>query len=247
MDRSQIRTEVRDILGEDSADFWKDAELNRYITEALYRFAAEERWPWYVTEFTGQLDAGDPDLELTVDVAAARHMNLVCNLQNETRTWQPQRVSAAEGFALRSQYSGSTSSYPGWYYVTAVQTDMTDDEFVYVARFIPTPTDIIDVEGQYYRTPAALDGDADVPELPTRYHKALVHHAAATAWLKELNGGAKAQEQMVMYANVLGQAREQEMQAEPDDTPLVAGGDYSTFTYNAGPAWTVRVAETLGP
>ena len=245
MDRSDIRTEVRYILGELSADFWADAELNSYIQEALYRFAAEERWPWYMTEFTGSLAADDPTMDLTTEVAAARHINLSLTKVGDTRMYQPTRVDPSEGFKLRSMYPG-TGSYPAYWYITAVLTDQADDEFVYRARFIPTPVGDMDVDAQYYRAPALLEGDSDIPELPTQYHKALVHYAAGTAWLKELNGGAKAEEQFQMYAGVVSQARDEWMM-QADDDPIVIGADEPQYKSAGFDPLAVRIAETLGP
>jgi hypothetical protein len=41
------------------------------------------------------------------------------------------------------------------------------------------------------------------------------------------------------------------VQAEPDDTPLVAGGEEPTYSMGGGPGaeyfWTYRISETLGP
>lgn len=247
MNRGDMRTQVRDIIGEDSEDFWKNAELNRYLQEALYAFAREARWPFYITEFTGMLSAGDPDLELTAGVAASRHLNITLQKSGQTRTYQPVRVSGNEGFQIRSQYSTQASySYPGWFYVTTVMDD--DGVPTYVARFVPTPISDMDVEGQYYRSPAIMDADTDIPDLPVEYHKALVHHAGMTAWLKELNGGGKANEQSQLYTAVVDKAL-REWQTEPDDAPLIMGGEEPQNPMHAPEVdpWLWRIPETLGP
>lgn len=248
MDLSDIRTEVRDIIGETTADFWTDAELNRYINDALRRFSEEERWTWLLTEGAGIIVASDPDFELTEGVALARHLNFMLTKTGDTRSYMAKRVSAAEGFRLRSMYSTvTTASYPTWFYTTSVADDDAGGDFVYVAKFIPTPTTDIDVEFQYYRQPPELSGNTNVPDLPVQYHKGLVHYAASLAWLKELNGGPKAQEQLGLYSNVLEQARTEERVA-PDDTPLIMGGGEPQY----GPVTTdeairARIPDTLGP
>lgn len=249
MNRGDARTEIRDILGEDTADFWKDAEINRYLRKALQAFAREERWPFYMTEFTGTLLAGDSDMELTEGIADSRHLNFTLNKTTETRSYQPKRISGSEGFALRSTYATSaTLSYPGWYYITQVISGTDDSSPIYVARFIPTPVSEMDVEGQYYRQPVEMTADADVLDLPVEYHDAPVHYAAMLAWLKELNGGGKAGEQSQLYANIVEKARA-DYRSEPDDTPLIMGGEEPTTAMH-GPErdyYLSRIPETLGP
>jgi len=239
MNLGDMRTQVRDIVGELVADFWTDAELNRYLTEANHRFHNEERWPWLVSEGTGQLLAADPDFDLTEGIAFSRHLNFQLTIPgtNSVQTYMPKRVSATKGFELRSLYSTAPNAlYPEWFYVTSVSDPGDDGTYIYVARFVPTPTSNVDLDFQYYRSQNDLDADNAVPDLPIEYHKALVHHAAGTAWLKELNMAAKAGEQFALYSAVLDQARA-EWQTEPDDTMLVMGGEE--------PQWA-RVHSALG-
>jgi hypothetical protein len=223
MDLSTMRTEVRDIIGEETADFWSDAELNRYLNESLRRFSGENRWSWLLTEGTGTLYANDPEFILTDGVAEYRHLHFMLTRSGDTRPYLPERVSPARGFQLRTRYY-TAQAYPKWFYVTSVEDSDNDGSFWTTVRFIPTPTGDVDITFQYYRTPATLDGDTDVPDVPAQYHKALVHHAAGTAWLKELNGGGKAQEQFQMYEAVVREAVDDE-ETQSDDTIFIVGGD----------------------
>jgi hypothetical protein len=252
MDLADIRLEVRDILGEDSADFWKDAELNRYINEALRRFTGANRWSWLLTEGTAQLDAEDPDLLLTDGVADYHHLHMMLTRNGDTRPYLPERVSPARGFQLRTAFYTS-QSYPRWWYVTGVADDDGDGEFQTTVKFIPTPTGVIDVEFQYYRNPATLDGDADVPDIPEDFHKALVHYAAGTAWLKELTGTMKAKEQFDLYTAMVAEAVDDE-ESQSDDDILVVGGEQDvgarqrfTGPMSAQDYVLQRIAPTLGP
>lgn len=246
MNRGTIRTEVRDILGEDVADFWKDAELNRYINDAHFRVLNEERWPWLITEGSGSLAAGVDTLELEEGVAASRHVNFALIKDGDSRMYLPKRVAGPKGFDLRTMYNtGTTQSYPEWFYLTSVADGSADGSFTSVVRFVPVPTSDMDVEYQYTRTPDDFTADADVPDMPREYHKALIHYAAGTAWLKELNGGGKAGEQYEMYAGVVAQMRDEHL-AQADDDVLVMGRDepqYELGRVYGGP----RTAETLGP
>jgi hypothetical protein len=232
MDLEDIRTEVRDIIGEETADFWSDAELNRYINEALRRLVGENRWSWLLTE----------------GVADYRHLNFLLTRSGDTRPYLPKRVTPARGFRLR-QTMYTSQAYPAFFYVASVTDDTGDHQTT--VRFVPTPTGTVDVEFQYYRVPATLDGDEDVPDVPVQYHKAIVHYAAGTAWLKELNGGAKAQEQYNLYDSIIAQARDDEESAS-DDEVLTWGGASETELGTSGPVdahdYTLRrITETLGP
>lgn len=248
MNRSDIRTEVRDIIGELTADFWTDAELNRYINEALRRFAGENRWSWLLTEGTGALTAGDPEMYLTAGVADYRHLHMMLTKDGDTRPYLPKRVTPARGYQLR-QVHYTASAYPLYWYVVGMSSPDTDGEYVTTVRFIPEPTNDVDVDFQYYRVPADLDGDSDVPDVPTAYHKALVHFAAGTAWLKELNGGPKATEQFSLYDAVVTEALGDE-EGSPDDDFIVVGGNNETLTkpyFSAQDYALRRIAPTLGP
>lgn len=246
MDLSTMLTEVRDILGEETADFWSDAELTRYLNEGQARFTNDTRWNWLITEGTGQLDADDPELMLVEGVDPNRHMNIKLQKESDStsRAYLPVKVAPAKGFELSTLYT-QTSSYPEWFYITRIYSDLEDGSYQTVVKFVPTPNALMDVTYQYFRTPADLSGANDVPDLPLPYHKALVHYAAGTAWLKELNGGKKAQEQFDLYAVVRDQAAQEQAAQSPDDF-LVAGKNEPQLPQGRRDIMS-RIPETLGP
>jgi hypothetical protein len=246
MNLGVMRTEVRDIIGEETADFWTDAELNRYLNEAQHRFLQEERWPWLVSEATGSVDNADGELTLTEGVAFNRQLNITLTKDGDTRSYQPKRVTPVEGFRLKSQYSTSTTtSYPSWFYVTSAADDDDDGGYIYVVKLVPSPTTDMDVDYQYIRATVSMDADNAVADLPLEYHKALVHYAAGTAWLKELNGEQKASEQFGMYGSIVTQARD-EWLTESADNPVVMGGEAIDSYVGRGIAYPY-IPETLGP
>lgn len=248
MNLGQMRTEVRDIIGEEEEDFWSDLELNRYLNEAHYRFLSEERWPWLLTEGTAQLaSADDGELELTEGVAATRHINITLAGSGATRLYQPRRVTPAEGFMLKNRYAlNTTAAYPEYFYITSVSSPADDGSFVYIIRFIPAPSADMDVSYQYFRAGAEMDADNIVPHLPVEFHKALIHYAAGTAWLKELNGENKAGEQFQMYAGVVEECRGEWLVATEDD-PTVMGADPIARSW--GEPWLrdMELDQPLGP
>src|ERR1051326_7365801 len=98
--------EVRARIQELTADFWTANEVNRAINEGVTRFAQEEKWPYLYTSKTGvTLTSGTATLDLEPDVNFERHFDLLMTLTGDTRLRRPQRVSPAEGTALRLRFT----------------------------------------------------------------------------------------------------------------------------------------------
>jgi hypothetical protein len=62
-----------------------------------------------------------------------------------------------------------------------------------------------------------LNADEDEPDIPEQYQDAVISWATGMLWLKELNGGGKAQEQFTLYREVLDQARLDQKQLSIDE------------------------------
>lgn len=60
----------------------------------------------------------------------------------------------------------------------------------------PSPGDIYTVSGEYYRGPQVLALDADIPEMPTQFHKLIVWYAIENYGYKEAAGEVLARAQM---------------------------------------------------
>lgn len=249
MDRLAIRTEVRDIIGELVADFWTDAELNRYITEAQFRFLGEANWPWLITGSTAAVVAATATVPLAESIEPQNIVAMRLTKAGDTRTYLPKRVTPQKGFDLLTMYSTTTkTSYPLWYFISAVADADADNLYIYTLTLIPTPVGAMTLTFLYLRDGTILALDTDEPDLPVEFHKALVHWAAGTAWLKELNGGPKAQEQFELYRAVVEHAQ-REFFSDPDDTPVVMGKDEPQFSlrHPVPDPWLLRIPETLGP
>lgn len=251
MDLSVARTQVRYILGETTADFWTDAELNLYLLEAMHRFLGESNWPWLITAGTNvTFTGGTATAALAESVEAANIIAISLEKTGESRRYIPRRVSPVKGFQLQTDYSTTTTnSYPMWWYVSASADSDNDNLYVQTITLIPTPTAGMTLRFLYLRDPAAaFTSDTDEPDLPVEYHKALVHYAAGTAWLKELNGGAKAQEQFDLYSTIVDAAKREYM-GQVETMPLIMGGDEPQYSsrYRPQDPWMLRIPETLGP
>ncbi len=204
MDLADIRTDVRERIGEDTADFFTDAEVDRAINLALTTFTAEEPWPWLFTEHATTISEGEDTLELPDNVSWHRLFNLTVFGGSLYRGQLVERVEPQEGFRLRHEYAGVPRT-PSYYYLTSATTD--EASTVYVARFIPVPDEDYDLEAQYLRVPDPLEAADDVPDLPAEFHPALPAYASAHLFLKEMEISQKAQEQYQVYFTVLAQAK----------------------------------------
>jgi len=69
---TEMVVDVRERIGEDSADFFTDAEVIRALNLGVTTFTAEEAWPWLYTEFSLTLGEGQTELELPSNVSIHR-------------------------------------------------------------------------------------------------------------------------------------------------------------------------------
>lgn len=233
MDLTDLRLEVRERVGELSADFFTDSEVDRAINEAVRRFCVEEKWPFLLTEWTSTTVADSADLDLPSNVSLTRVFNVSISGGSLSRGAMLERVDPNEGFMLRHQYTDRTGA-PRWYYIT--KSNLSDDEappVTYTAKLIPTPDATYDVEAQYMAVPVTLTGTAEEPMVPTEYQEAIPAWAAGKLFLKEQSVSQKASEQFGIYAKVLDQARKDLKEFSLDEVVAwgrkqpMPGGGYS--------------------
>jgi hypothetical protein len=222
VDLSDLRTSVRNIIGETTADFFGSDEVDTEINNAYRRFCAEERWPWLLTELDDSITSASDELTLPADVSLTKLFNLSISGGSLARPRVLERVDPAEGFRLRHQYTYYVGP-PRWYYIT--RSNLAADEApptYYTAKFVPFPDADYTVEGQYLAVPVLLSGQSDEPMVPTEYQEAIVAYAAGKLFLKEFQISQKASEQFAIYAKILEQARVDMKQFDVDE--IVAWG-----------------------
>lgn len=250
MNFGEMVTEVRDIIGERAEDFWTDLELKRHLNEAQRIFLRSARWPWLVTAGTGQVLAGDDELELPEGVAVNRAVAVYITSSTLARSEQMHRVQAEEGFHIASRYAEDyTATVPEAYYVTRAGSVNSDGKYTYVIKFVPPFTNDTDISFQYSRAITVMSGSTDYPDIPEEFHKGLVHYAAGLAWQKELNGERKASAQFGLYADAVNDARKEWLEL-PDDDLLIMGQENSEYTMDPSrysDPWLERIPDTLGP
>jgi hypothetical protein len=201
---SELRTDVRERIGEDAADFFTDAEVDRAINLGVTTFTAEEPWPWLYTAFTSTLAGGATTKQLPNNVSVHRFFNLAIFGGDLARGRLLERVEPEQGFQLRYDYTNLNSS-PTYYYISAAV--QTAGATIYTVTVTPTPNVSYDMEALYMRVPAVLASAGDEPDMPDEFQPAVAAWAAGHLYLKEMDISQKSQEQFALYNKVLEQAR----------------------------------------
>lgn len=238
MDLTTLRTETRERVGELTADFFTDAEVDRAINEAIRRFCAEEKWPFLLTEWSTTLDDASDELELPDNVSLTRLFNMTIDGDSLAHPRMLERVDPQEGFRLRHMHEDIEDA-PWWYYITRSNLSVDEAPPVnYTAKFIPAPDADYTVEAQYMAVPVDLSGGSDEPMIPLEYQDAIPAWAAGKLFLKEMAVSQKASEQFGIYAKVLDQAKRDLMEFSLDEVvawgrkhPRPLRGDSGTYPW----------------
>jgi len=238
---TEMVVDVRERIGEDSADFFTDAEVIRALNLGVTTFTAEEAWPWLYTEFSLTLGEGQTELELPSNVSIHRAFAISLTGGSLTRGTPLERLSPERGFRARFEWEERPQT-PIYYYLVAATRD--ESELLYVVRFVPVPDAEYDIEGLYLRVPDPLEDDDDVADLPDEYHPAVPAWAAGHLFLKELSISQKASEQFGLYGEVLRQARKT-LEVHEDEN--IAYGRDLPSRYRRRSTLRDRIPLTLGP
>ena len=257
MNRSEIRDEIRQRIGEDLENFWRDSYINRSIDQACQRFTHEERWKWLIMRVYLDLPADEWNIQLVDDVDYTRQYDLAMRPTGDTtdvRLVVPKKVDNYRLQELRQENPTSTGTPHSYtlerrvvntYTLPDVNSDTTRSTGIQI-RVFPTPNIAYDVDFRAYRNVRLLADDESVPDLPIQYHDAIVALATGNLWLRELNGGTKAQEQFNIYNTILEQAK-RDNAANADDEMQVFGIDRVQGRGSESDWLRMQVAEPLGP
>jgi len=142
-------------------DFQTTARLGSWVNDAYLELCDMEDWPFLIATATGAAPLTVNDLGVVQGVRTATHVPLMAVDYREV----------AQDFT-----DLTVTGSPRCYYLTAGQT---------IAVF-PVNTQSITV--RYYRVPADLSADADVPVVPARFHELIVLGALRRAALEESDG-----------------------------------------------------------
>lgn len=227
MNLGEMRLDVRDRIGEKTPNFWTDEFITRKLNAGQTRFAHEEKWHWlYALQSNIPLLSGTNQIELIDGIDLTRHFSLTLYKSGSTEPVLPKRVTAHTGARLRQRHT--TVGEPAfWYPVSMVKnTYGTGDpaEWSHVIRVVPSTDQAYTAEYFYLREPTKMVAEDDECDIPESYQEAVIAWATAQCWLKELNGGRKAQEEFNIYNTVLEQAQA-DMKENAHDTISSWGGD----------------------
>ena len=238
---SEMKLEVRDRLGETTENFFKDTAILRALNEGVRRFCYEDEWPWLQRVAATTLASAAETFALTAEVDPNRQMILQFTPSaGDTRIREIKRVSTVQGEKLRVRYSGAgvVTDEPLYWYLRSSSVVAA-----YTVRVVPKADKAYTVAYVYYAAPVVLAVDADIPNIPEQYQMAAVHYAVANQWRKELSAGAKAQEEMMSYMQILEAARKNTKSQAPDEM-LVWGGIDPEYQFDAD--WTrLHMPESL--
>lgn len=116
------------------------------------------------------LAAGSFSYNLPTDFLRARF------LENTTDGWVMQPFESYESLEIADEAGTYTATGSPSFYVIEAGT----------VKVYPTPSATTTLKLYYYRTPATLSADADVPEIPATYHRSvLVAYAVAMCFRRE--------------------------------------------------------------
>lgn len=246
MNLTTLRLEVRERVGELTADFFTDAQVDRAINEAIRRFSQAERWPWLITDGDDALADDEDEVELPVNVSPNRVLNVAIEADGWERPKLLERVAPHEGFRLKMHGSLLTPIYgPRYYYILRASSSAGDT--TYTLRFVPIADQDYTVTYQYYAVPEELTSASETPDVPVEYQDAIPSWAAGKLFLTELDISEKASEQFGMYAEILAQARA-EVYEQSEDATFAMGREHPGETGWLGEYEYVmgRIAGPLG-
>jgi len=213
MNRQNIRDLARKNLGETTASFWTNAELNTWINDAGTDIAFETksiRTNGYITTVEDQEEYSiSTDLDSALIAVAEVYF-----YQNAT-TWR--RLEETNRERLKVEHPGwmsAGSGVPTQYYWSR-EEDLIG---VYV------PPDSTNAGTDYMRVYYSkaftdLASDAAVPTLPEYLHMAMVHHVTATGY-QQRGYGDKANDAWSKYHSRIA-AYYKELKREREDEEII--------------------------
>lgn len=154
------------------------ANIVSWTNEAYDRIQTEsDNWRWLSAEFESPLISG-----------AQRYTAVSLGISSRFSHWMPESEGRRSGFTIWNTTTGRVGegdlAYLNWYDFrrTCLRGDPDDnagtpsyfsiddqDRLV----FYPIPNDTFTITGQYYKAPQELTADDDVPEMPSRFHRAI--------------------------------------------------------------------------
>lgn len=196
MTRKQIRDKVRKSLGETTASFWTDSELNQWIEDAIVDLA----WRTKCLRTMGTMTTVEDQLEYTLSTYFPKLNNVLeiyydQNGDSETvARLVPRKREDMD--AIYPGWKGNASGTPSTY-VCSVEED-------YLAIYPAPDSDNAGayLECHYSYKPTAMTGDSSTPEIPLVLHDAIVERVKVDGY--ETRGlGDRANNSRQLYMSMI--------------------------------------------
>lgn len=208
-----IRSEVLN-CGFD-ATLFGSSRVNQYINNGYFNLI--RRVDYYVDEATSDLPTvtGTALYPLPADFARVRSVR---------RTDVEQEMVSA---GLRDiDRSTPASGAPVWYALDAANIHL-----------YPTPDNAYPIEIRYWKLPASLAADTDVPTIPADYHNLLIYWAVAESYRAE-DDHETAQQWQGLYDKGLAEFAA-DMKFVNDDAPTQAAGMWESGRGLSARGWSI--------
>jgi len=177
MTRSEIRSLIRKRLGETTASFWSDAEMNTMINDGCTDVAFRAKCLRGVSYFNTVTNTGEYTMSALISTATVISINEVYYLQNGT-TWQKlEATSRTELDMVSPTWKSTDAGTPQKYYF-----DREEGTFGLYQK--PDSNNDGTSYGQIYYTKAHVDinGDTESPQVPEYLQNAIVDYVVANGY-----------------------------------------------------------------
>lgn len=167
---TQLITQVRANIDEDTARFWTDAQITQWLNDGLRDLGRRtETIQSYNTSLSAV--AGTAKYNLPADVIRIHRVEFVPT--GQTTVYPLQAATYEEMDSIWGINQQSQSSYPMYYVLWGYPGGAATLQI----QLFPIPSQAGQIRLYYYRQPAALVSGSDVPELPGGWEDLLVHYA----------------------------------------------------------------------
>lgn len=185
MNRSTIRSRAQKLLGEPSSGYWSDTDYDQAIQDGAEDIALRTKCLKTYAEFstsesTLEYDFSEDSLANFISLAEVwffRDTDIYDRLI---------RVSRDKLSILQSEYRGR-SGYPTCYCYEdrVLELECTTDADLTVRVY-------------YYKLPATMTEDADIPGIPTKFHQSIIYYVC---WKFAESGGTEDENKIIYFRN----------------------------------------------
>ncbi len=152
---------------DNTSTFWTDSQLITYVNMVQHEVANEivqAFEDYFVTQTNLSVVSGCADYTLPARFIKVRRVEDIRNPNNPSEVY-PITMNEKESLGNQSLLNGSSSYWPGGYYIRGNQIVLTDT---------PTFTDTSAIRMYYVRALANITSPNDSSEIPVEHHRVLV-------------------------------------------------------------------------